>query len=122
MEKLYTPDEVADALRVTRRSVYEWLKTGRLRGLRAGNRWRIREEDVHAFTRADRHQMATETQEERDARILAIAGKYADIPWSSEDYMREKHAEHEKEMGAFGDSSIRAPSYFGATVREIGVA
>ena len=31
-----TPEEVADQLRVSRRTVYGWLKLGKLRGLRAG--------------------------------------------------------------------------------------
>ena len=39
-------EEVAGRLRVSRRTVYEWLKLGRLRGLRAGKAWRIREEDL----------------------------------------------------------------------------
>jgi excisionase family DNA binding protein len=41
MPKYYTPEEVAQELRVTRRTVYEWLTSGRLRGMRAGNRWRV---------------------------------------------------------------------------------
>jgi excisionase family DNA binding protein len=44
-----TPEEVAAELQVTRRTVYEWLRSGRLRGLRAGRGWRIRPEDVEAF-------------------------------------------------------------------------
>jgi excisionase family DNA binding protein len=46
---LYTPEEVAEKLKVTRRSVYEWLLRGRLRGLRAGDTWRIAEQDLMAF-------------------------------------------------------------------------
>ncbi|PZN07746.1 MAG: hypothetical protein DIU76_04010 [Bacillota bacterium] len=49
MERLLTPEEVADILRVTRRTVYEWLRTGRLRGLKAGPFWRIRPEDLDRF-------------------------------------------------------------------------
>ncbi|HEY8424605.1 MAG TPA: helix-turn-helix domain-containing protein [Limnochordales bacterium] len=49
MERLLTPEEVADTLRVTRRTVYEWLRTGRLRGLKAGPFWRIRPEDLDRF-------------------------------------------------------------------------
>jgi excisionase family DNA binding protein len=49
MPTYYTPEEVAGELRVTRRTVYEWLRNGRLRGLRAGRWWRIRPEDVAAF-------------------------------------------------------------------------
>jgi excisionase family DNA binding protein len=46
---LYTPEELAEKLKVTRRSVYAWLLNGRLRGLRAGDTWRITEQDLMAF-------------------------------------------------------------------------
>jgi excisionase family DNA binding protein len=47
-----TPEEVAGDLQVTRRTVYEWLRSGRLRGVRAGRGWRIRPEDVEVFLEA----------------------------------------------------------------------
>lgn len=46
---LYTPEEVAERLKVTRRSVYTWLQAGKLRGLRAGDQWRVAEADLMAF-------------------------------------------------------------------------
>lgn len=46
---LYTPEEVSAKLKVTRRSVYEWLLRGKLSGLRAGDTWRIAEPDLIAF-------------------------------------------------------------------------
>lgn len=49
LPSLYTPEEVAERLRVTRRSIYEWLKSGRLKGLRAGQYWRVTESDLLAF-------------------------------------------------------------------------
>jgi excisionase family DNA binding protein len=93
LQRLYTPEEVAEALRVTRRAVYDWLKTGRLRGLRAGNRWRIREEDVEAFTQADRSKRgsAVETAAERAARVDAAYSKFAGFPGSVEEFLRQKH-------------------------------
>jgi excisionase family DNA binding protein len=48
-EGLLTPEEVAERLRVSRPTVYAWLKIGRLQGLRAGKAWRIRPEDLTAF-------------------------------------------------------------------------
>jgi excisionase family DNA binding protein len=48
-DRLLTPEEVAARLRVTRRTVYAWLKIGRMRGLRAGKGWRIRPADLDAF-------------------------------------------------------------------------
>jgi excisionase family DNA binding protein len=47
--KYLTPEQVADQLQVTRRTVYAWLKMGRLRGARAGKGWRIRPEEVESF-------------------------------------------------------------------------
>jgi excisionase family DNA binding protein len=47
-----TPEEIAEELQVTRRTVYGWLRSGRLRGVRAGRGWRIRPEDVEVFLRA----------------------------------------------------------------------
>lgn len=47
--ELLTPAEVAALLRVTRRTVYQWITDGRLPALRAGGRWRIRREDIEAF-------------------------------------------------------------------------
>ena len=46
---LFTPEEVAAELKVSRRSVYEWLRTGKLHGLRAGGLWRIKQEDLDSF-------------------------------------------------------------------------
>ena len=46
---LYTPEEVAENLKTTRRTVYRWLVKGTLRGMRAGDTWRIAEQDVMAF-------------------------------------------------------------------------
>ncbi|HEX4133310.1 MAG TPA: helix-turn-helix domain-containing protein [Bryobacteraceae bacterium] len=49
IDDLYTPEEVATKLKVERRSVYRWLLSGKLRGLRAGDTWRIAEQDLMAF-------------------------------------------------------------------------
>ena len=48
-DRLLTPEELAEQLRVTLPTVYGWLKMGRLRGLRAGKFWRIRPADLEAF-------------------------------------------------------------------------
>jgi excisionase family DNA binding protein len=47
--KLYTPEEVAERLRVSRRAVYQWLTMGKLVGMKAGQGWRITEEALLDF-------------------------------------------------------------------------
>jgi excisionase family DNA binding protein len=50
IERLYTPEEAAEALRVKLRTVMEWLRQGRLKGVKVGGKlWRIRESDLTAF-------------------------------------------------------------------------
>jgi excisionase family DNA binding protein len=54
---LYTPEEVAEKLRVSRRAVYQWLNSGKLDGLKAGQHWRVAEEDLTQFLKRHRHQV-----------------------------------------------------------------
>ena len=46
---LYTVDEAADYLKVKPKTVREWLRRGKLPGVKISTTWRIREEDLEAF-------------------------------------------------------------------------
>lgn len=48
-ERLLKPEEVAELLAVTPKSIRQWLREGRLRGIRAGRLWRVRPEDLDEF-------------------------------------------------------------------------
>ena len=48
-EKLLTPEQVAERLQVTERTVYGWLRRGTLPALKLGRLWRVRPEDLEAF-------------------------------------------------------------------------
>ena len=54
MEQFLTPDEAATALRVNVRTIYKWLKEGRLSAGRAGGRWLITELNITEFLAAPR--------------------------------------------------------------------
>jgi excisionase family DNA binding protein len=109
MESYYTPEEVAQRLRVTRRTVYEWLTSGRLRGYRAGSRWRIRAEDVGEFLRppgqepgARETSVPTSTDAQaRAARIRAGRGILANASVTVDDLIRWKREEVERENRQF---------------------
>ncbi|MBI5582880.1 MAG: helix-turn-helix domain-containing protein [Deltaproteobacteria bacterium] len=53
MEKLMTPEEAARLLAVSPRTVKDWLRRGDLKGVKAGNLWRIRESDLERFLGED---------------------------------------------------------------------
>ena len=47
--ELLTPKEVADMLRVSHRTVLDWVVKGRVPGIKIMGQWRIRKEDVDAM-------------------------------------------------------------------------
>lgn len=49
MSEWLTPSEAAKYMRVHPTSVYAWLKSGRLHGVRAGKWWRISTDEVDDF-------------------------------------------------------------------------
>lgn len=49
MHKIYTPQEIADILKVKISTVYEYCRTGKLSASRLGNRYRITESQLQDF-------------------------------------------------------------------------
>lgn len=49
MDDIMTPVEVARRLKVKKRTVLEWLRQGKLKGLKLGRLWRIRTRDLDQF-------------------------------------------------------------------------
>lgn len=47
--KFYTPQEVADVLRIRVQTIYEYIRMGKLPAIRLGNRYRITETDIEKF-------------------------------------------------------------------------
>lgn len=47
--KVYTIEEVVDILHVTRRSVYSYIKSGKLKAVKIGKYWRITQENLEEF-------------------------------------------------------------------------
>lgn len=49
-EKYYTPNEVAELLKVSRRSVYTWIKEERIDAVKLGSSWRIPASAIEKIT------------------------------------------------------------------------
>ena len=47
--KVFTLDEVADILKVTKRTLYNYIKAGKLPAVKIGKYWRVSEESLQAF-------------------------------------------------------------------------
>lgn len=49
MQKVFSPENIADGLAVSRKTVYLWLQTGQLVGFKVGKLWRITREELENF-------------------------------------------------------------------------
>ncbi|MBO8183436.1 MAG: helix-turn-helix domain-containing protein [Archaeoglobus sp.] len=56
--EVYTPAEVAKKLKVNVNTIYEYIKQGKLKAAKIGNRYRISEEQLQEFFK----QMSTENE------------------------------------------------------------
>lgn len=52
---VYTPEQVAEALHCTPRTVYKYLRRGQMPGRKIGGRWRVLEEDLREYIRGGSH-------------------------------------------------------------------
>ena len=47
--RVYTLDEVSDIMKVTKRTLYSYIKSGTLRAVKMGKYWRVSEENLQSF-------------------------------------------------------------------------
>ena len=66
---LYTPQQVAEILGVSRRSVYRWIKEGRLPALKFVSQVRVKESDLEAFI--NKSEVEETKRREKHVRDLA---------------------------------------------------
>jgi len=64
---VYTPEEAAGILRVTRRTLYSYLRDGALRSAKLGRIWRITRQDIEAFLADGRASAETARSSRTDA-------------------------------------------------------
>ena len=48
--EVYTLKEIEALLMVTRRTLYNWIKSGKLQAFRIGKEWRVTKEALEKFT------------------------------------------------------------------------
>ena len=47
--KVYSLDEVAEILQLTKRTLYSYVKDGKLKAIKVGKSWRVTEESLRDF-------------------------------------------------------------------------
>ncbi len=46
---VYTLKELEESLGITRRTIYNWIKAGKLQAIKVGKEWRVTEEQLQEF-------------------------------------------------------------------------
>lgn len=52
-ERLLSPEDVAKQLNIATATVREYLREGRIKGMKVGKLWRVRESDLQKHIRGD---------------------------------------------------------------------
>lgn len=53
-EQLLSPEEVAKRLAISPKTVREYLREGRIKAMKVGRLWRVRESDLQQYLKGDR--------------------------------------------------------------------
>jgi excisionase family DNA binding protein len=48
-DPILTPEQVAERLHISHLTVGNWLRSGKLKGVKVGRLWRVRESDLEIF-------------------------------------------------------------------------
>ncbi len=48
-DQLLTPEEAAARLKISRLTIGDWFRSGKLKGIKVGRLWRVRESDLETF-------------------------------------------------------------------------
>ena len=62
MDKVYTPKEAAEILSISDKTMMDWLRAGKIQGVKVGKYWRIMDQDLEAFLQQNRGEPRAEDQ------------------------------------------------------------
>lgn len=51
--KLYNVDELSKLLEVTKRTIHNYIKDGKIKGVKIGGQWKFTEENIRKFVNGD---------------------------------------------------------------------
>lgn len=90
MEKLLTPKDAAEILSLSPVTIKKWLWQGKLKGIKVGSVWRIRESDLKAFLKTSNDDEEKLSRDDLEALKRGLedikAGRYVTL----EEYEQDK--------------------------------
>jgi excisionase family DNA binding protein len=74
-EKMLSLEEAAEALGVSRSTLYRWQSQGRIRGFKVGRQWRFRRSDLETFEKASHPSAAAVNVGELDTALAEMTAR-----------------------------------------------
>lgn len=72
MQKLYTPREVAELLKLRVNTVYQYIRMGKLPAAKFGNRYRITREDLGRFIEENKTIRRESAEKAKQVELLRL--------------------------------------------------
>lgn len=73
-DQLLTPEEAAARLKISRLTFGDWLRSGKIKGVKVGRLWRVRESELEAFLRGGEGNVDT-AEKARENRLRKQAAR-----------------------------------------------
>lgn len=93
-ETIYTPQEVADILKIKKNTVYEMIKRGDIKAAKLGKSFRILASDVESYLGQDRKSAAKPALEEDSASLFASEAPLPAVILCGQDVLLDLMANH----------------------------
>jgi excisionase family DNA binding protein len=79
MEDLLTVEQAAAKLQIAPKTLKDWLRAGRIKGVRLGKLWRIKERDLEEFVEQGADEDRDDARALEDARAEPGARPYEEV-------------------------------------------
>lgn len=91
-KRLLTPEQVAERLQVTRRTVYQWINDGKLPALKVGRGWRIDESSLDSYLKPKQlEQLIEQTAKEMEDLAESIKQRQTESPSDFAEQLRYQY-------------------------------
>ncbi len=54
MQEYYTPDEISKMLKIDVRTLYRWIREGKIYAIKIGHFWRVPESEIRRLLKGDK--------------------------------------------------------------------
>lgn len=98
---IFTPEQTAELLHISTKTIRDWLRAGKIKGIKIGKLWLIKENDLQQFLNQNRFKkIDNETKQ-----WLGTMPALPEYDWGEEGVPKDKPLKYIKDIGLVIDES-----------------